>query len=86
MDEELEAFKSSINLSEYAASQGFQMDRKASSHHSVAMRHDNGDKIVIKRNDNGHWIYSSAIGSSGQGSIIDFVQHWESWVHLNKGT
>ncbi len=78
MDDELAEFKSSINLSAYAASRGFQLDRKASSSHSVAMRHDNGDKIIIKRNDNGHWIYSSAKGNSGQGSIIDFVQHWES--------
>ncbi len=42
MDEELEAFKTSINLSEYAASWGFRIDRKTSSRHSVAMRHDKG--------------------------------------------
>ena len=44
---ELDEFKSSINLSEYAASLGYLMDRRASSRNSVVMRHGNGDKIVI---------------------------------------
>lgn len=72
---ELEEFKSSINLSEYAASQGYLMDRRASSRNSVVMRTDSGDKVVIARGHDGHWIYFSVRDDADNGTIIDFVQH-----------
>ena len=50
--DELERFKTAINLTEYAASQGYQLDKRASSRNSVVMRHPAGDKVVIARNDN----------------------------------
>lgn len=37
--DELEAFKTNINLNEYAADQGHELDRRESSRNSVIMRH-----------------------------------------------
>lgn len=71
---ELEAFKSTINLSEYAASCGYEWDRKVSSRNSLVMRHRNGDKIIIACGTDGHWIYFSVRDDSDNGTIIDFVQ------------
>lgn len=73
-DHELDSFKTSINLTEYAASCGYEFDRKASSRHSVVMRHGAGDKVVIARENDGHWIYFSVRDNSDNGTIIDFVQ------------
>ncbi|MCP4043255.1 MAG: DUF3991 domain-containing protein [Gammaproteobacteria bacterium] len=75
---ELEAFKSKINLTEYAAAQGYRINRKKSSRHSAVMRHDNGDKIIIARGHDGHWIYFSVRDDSDNGTIIDFIQNRRS--------
>ena len=72
--DELERFKTAINLTEYAAREGYLLDRRASSRNSVVMRHPNGDKIVIARGEDQHWIYFSVRDDSDNGSIIDFVQ------------
>jgi len=57
MDAELEDFKTNINLTEYAAGQGFVLDRKASSRNSVVMQMPGGEKIVIARGQDLHWLY-----------------------------
>jgi hypothetical protein len=76
MDQELEQFKKEINLSEFAASRGYALDRRESSRNSAVMRHPNGDKIVIARNDaSGDWIFFSIRDDRDNGTIIDFVQH-----------
>lgn len=72
---ELEDFKTDINLSEYAASQGYEMDRRMSSRGSVIMRHPDGDKIIVARGHDRHWIYFSVRNDRDNGSIIDFVQN-----------
>lgn len=72
--DELEDFKTNINLTEYAAGQGYVLDKKASSKNSAVMRNHVGDKIVITRRPNQHWIYFSVRDDSDNGSIIDFVQ------------
>ncbi len=74
MDDELEAFKCDINLSEYAASQGYSLDKRASSRNSAVMRDSSGDKIIIARGADNHWIYFSVRDDTDNGSIIDFVQ------------
>ena len=74
MDEELDDFKTHINLSEYAAAQGYVLDRRASSKNSAVMRSQGGEKIVIARAEDQHWIYFSVHDSLDNGSIIDFVQ------------
>ncbi len=74
-DDELESFKTKINLSEYAASRGYALDKRESSRNSAAMRHPDGDKIVIAREESGFWIYFSIRNALDNGTIIDFVQH-----------
>jgi hypothetical protein len=72
--EELEDFKSRINLSEYAAACGYRLDRKASSRNSAVMVRSPGDKIIIALGADRHWIYFSVGEDRDSGSIVDFVQ------------
>lgn len=74
LDTELDSFKSGIDLRAYAASQGYQLDRKESWKGSAVMRHPRGDKIIIKRNTSGHYVYFSVRDDRDNGTIIDFVQ------------
>ncbi len=53
MDEELERFKRDIDLRQYAASTGYELDKRDSWRGSSVMRRG-GDKVVIKRNA-GRW-------------------------------
>lgn len=73
--DELERFKSQINLTEYAAARGYQLDRRESSRNSVVMRHPaSDDKIIITRADRDHhWIYFSVRDDADHGTILDFV-------------
>ena len=72
-DSELEDFKSKIDLREYAAGQGYTLDRRESWRGSAVMR-NGGDKVVIKLNSNGHYIYFSVRDERDNGTIVDFVQ------------
>jgi hypothetical protein len=84
IDHELERFKSEINLSEFSASLGYALDRRESSRNSVVMRHANGDKIIIARNEgSGAWIYFSVRDDRDNGTIIDFLQN-RTGVNLGK--
>lgn len=76
-DDELDDFKTHINLSEYAAAHGYVLDRKASSKNSAVMREPSGDKIVVALGEDRHWIYFSVHNSLDNGSIIDFVMQRE---------
>jgi hypothetical protein len=73
--DELGRIKAEINLIEYAASRGYQLDRRRSTRHSAVMHHPvSADKVVISRSAmDGHWIYFSVRDGSDHGSIIDFV-------------
>ena len=72
--DELEDFKRGVNLTEYAATRGFQLDRKASSRNSAVMVHPDGDKIIVAKGSDGHWVYFSVRDPADHGSIVDFVQ------------
>jgi len=72
--EELERFKR-IDLRAYAASQGYQLDKRESWRGSSVMRDARGDKIVIKRGSDGHYVYFSVRRDDDNGSIIDWVQN-----------
>jgi hypothetical protein len=77
-DDELEQFKTRVNLSEFAASRGFKLDRRESSRNSAVMRHSDGDKIIIARNEgNQNWIFFSVRDDRENGTIIDFIQRRE---------
>ena len=74
-DPELESFKH-IDLRSYAASQGYQLDRKESWRGSAVMRDPKGDKIIIRRDaTSGHYVYFSVRDDRDNGTIIDFVQY-----------
>jgi len=71
----LERFKTEINLAEFAAAEGYDLDRRESSRSSLVMRHPDGDKIIIATDQaDNHGIYFSVRDDADNGSIIDFVQ------------
>lgn len=72
--DELEQFKSLINLVEYAQAQGYSVIKAESSEKSKALRHTNGDKIVVATGEDGHGVYFSVRDDDDHGSIIDFAQ------------
>jgi hypothetical protein len=73
-DRELEDFKTKIDLRQYAAAQGYELDRRESWRGSAVMR-SGADKIFIKVDGDGHFVYFSVRDDQDNGSIIDFVQH-----------
>jgi hypothetical protein len=72
---ELESFKRNIDLRQYAAAQGYQHDVKQSWGASWVMRHPlSDDKIIVKRDPDGHYVYVSIRDDRG-GTIIDFIKN-----------
>lgn len=77
MTDELEQFKIEISLVELAASYGYEMIKKESSRASVAMRHPDGDKIVVTTETDRHDVFFSVHGNHS-GSVIDLVMYREN--------
>lgn len=73
LDTELDAFKREIDLRQFAASLGYAMDQRESWRGSTVLR-CRGDKIVVKRNGNGHYVFFSVRDDGDHGTIIDFLQ------------
>ena len=71
--DELERFKSQINLAEYAEAQGYEIDRRESSRASTVMRRGD-DKIIVATDQDGHGVYFSVRDDRDNGTIVDFVQ------------
>jgi hypothetical protein len=82
-DTELERFKTEINLVELACSYGYELDRKESSRTSFVMRHQDGDKIIVATDTDGHSIFFSVRDDKQHGSTIDFVK-WKSGTNLGQ--
>jgi hypothetical protein len=80
-DSELDAFKRKIDLRQFAVSLGYEMDRRESWRGSTVLRRD-ADKIVVKRNHNGHYVFFSVRDDRDNGTIVDFLQRRQ---HLNLG-
>jgi hypothetical protein len=75
-DAELESFKTDIDLRAYAASKGFERDKDKSWSGSDVMRHASGEKVIISRGPDGHYVYYSVHGDDrDNGTIIDFIQN-----------
>lgn len=72
-DSELEAFKTAIDLRAYAASLGYSLDRRESWRGSSVLRHGNGDKLIVKKDHDQHYVYFSVRDDGDNGSIIDFA-------------
>jgi hypothetical protein len=72
-ESELEVFKTKIDLRQFAVSLGYEMDRRESWRGSTVLRRG-ADKIVVKRNRNGHYVFFSVRDDSDNGTLIDFLQ------------
>src|SRR5947207_1758165 len=72
-DSELDAFKREIDLREFAVSLGYEIDRHESWRGSTVLRRG-ADKIVVKRNGNGHYVFFSVRDDDDHGTLIDFLQ------------
>ena len=72
-DIELDVFKREIDLRQFAVSLGYEVDRRESWRGSAVLRRG-GDKIVVKRNGNGHYVFFSVREDEDHGTIIDFVE------------
>src|SRR5881296_1662916 len=70
---ELESFKGEIDLRQFAVSLGYEIDRRESWRGSTVLRRG-ADKIVVKRNDHGHYVFFSVRDEGDNGTVIDFVQ------------
>lgn len=72
-DNELDAFKRKVDLRQFAVSLGYEMDRRESWRGSTVLRRG-ADKIVVKRNHNGHYVFFSVRDGRDNGTIVDFLQ------------
>ncbi len=74
-NEELDQFKSKINLVEYAQDNGYELDQKKSSANCIVLKDNRGDKLLVglDKTDN-HYFYYSLKNEIDKGSIIDFIQ------------
>src|SRR5712691_6280586 len=72
-ESELEVFKTKIDLRQFAISLGYEMDRRESWRGSTVLRRG-ADKIVVKRNGNGHFVFFSVRDDADNGTLIDFLQ------------
>ena len=74
-NEELDQFKTKINLVDYVQNNGYQLDKKKSSNNCIVLKDNQGDKILVglDKTDN-HYFYYSLTNETDKGSIIDFVQ------------
>lgn len=79
-ENELDTFKTDINMVEYAKTLGFEVDRKASTAKSIKMK-NGSDTLIISTASDGHGIYFNAT-SDRSGSIIDLCQEFKG---LNLG-
>jgi Toprim-like/Protein of unknown function (DUF3991) len=75
-DTELETFKRDIDLRVYCAAQGYELDRRSSWGGSAVMREPRtDDKLIIKVDADGHFVYCSCRDNRDAGTVIDFIQH-----------
>jgi hypothetical protein len=77
MDAELERFKTEIDLRQFAASVGFTLNRRDSWRGSAVMERGAADKIIITRDDDGHYVYFS-VKDDHSGTIIDLAKRYLS--------
>jgi len=80
-DRELDAFKREIDLCQFAVSLGYEIDRRESWSGSTVLRRD-ADKIVVKRNGNGHFVFFSLREDGDHGTVIDFLQRRQKNLSL----
>lgn len=74
--QELDKFKTDINLADYAQVNGYSIDKKKTSVNCLVLKNTEGYKILVGINQSdGHYFYSSVNNDRDSGSIIDFIQN-----------
>lgn len=63
-----------IDLRQYAASLGYQIDRRKTTRNNAVMELGT-DKIVIKVSADGHYVYFSVRDDRDHGTILDFIRY-----------
>lgn len=71
---ELEAFKTDIDLRVVAGELGYEINTKKSSRGCAVMDHPGGDRVLIALATDGHQVYCSVHDPGDHGSVIDFWQ------------
>jgi hypothetical protein len=76
---ELDQFKRFIDLREYAASLGYQVDKRETGRNptgrGATVMRCGADKISVRYLENGHWCYYGWREEQDKGTILEFVQH-----------
>ena len=72
---DLEHYKRSINLVEFAIGRGFELKREKSTRRTKVLKHSCGDRILVSQSaQDGHWVYHSIGGEErDSGTIVDFL-------------
>jgi conjugative relaxase-like TrwC/TraI family protein len=73
LGDRLKAIKRSVNLVQFAVSQGYVVNKKKSTQRSIVLDRDE-DKIIVSRGNDGTWIYFSVREAQDKGTIVDFAQ------------
>lgn len=81
-NQEIEFFKTKVNLVSFVESFSFERDLKKSSRHNFVMKKDDETLIISINKASGHWQYFNSLDSNDKGSIIEFIQNRKS---LNLG-
>jgi Toprim domain-containing protein/uncharacterized protein DUF3991 len=78
---DLHRLKTDIHLVQYAIDRyGYRRDRRQSGPASHALRQPaTNDKVIVRRDVDGHWTYFSVRDDRDNGTIIDFVSHRGSY-------
>jgi len=64
--------KREVNLVEVAGLYGYRINKQKTSQSSVNLKSD-VDSLILKKDENGHWVYFNVHNASDKGSILDFV-------------
>ncbi len=79
--QELEYFKTSLNLVDYATTFGYEVDKVKSSKNHIVLK-SGSDVLIVSVNSDGVWQYFNSQEKGDRGTIIEFLQQRRS---LNLG-
>lgn len=81
---ELDCFKTEIDLRDFMIASGFVRDPKESGNNSTVLRHSCGDKLIVSRKSNQQYVYWNVHDQADRGTIIDFLFHREPQISLGQ--
>ena len=85
-DDELETFKTQINLSEYAAHLGFSYKKDKSTPKTVVMESPAGEVVLITKDkgDNRTWVYGFPNDENKRGGTVIQFHQWQTGHNLGQ--